>query len=47
MKTKSLSAKLFIRERNTIFVVSVIEVEKIRKVCQASHWGPVSVDPFP
>lgn len=36
MKTKSLYDKLLIWERNTVFVVSIIEVEKIRRVCQAS-----------
>lgn len=37
MKTKSVFAKLSIRERSMVFVLSVVEIEKVRKVCQASN----------
>lgn len=39
MKTKSVSAKLSIRESDTILFFSVVENEKVRKVCQASAWA--------
>ena len=46
-KDKKHICQALYREGNTIFILSVVEIEQIREVCQALGWGQWVCPPLP